>query len=926
MPASAYRLPFHTYPNIEINGSNTLSFNVNEIAGSQTSFRDDNYGEDQTFTHTSSLFLTGELYKDLYFTAQASANPYMPNRFTWNTRYDGNDAKVMLGEFTVNLPGNEFVGVSRLLKGIQVDTGVKSAKLTFINSELETPVRTDTFYGRNSNGPFYLTVTPIVNGSEIVLLNGVPQERVKDYTLDYVSGILTFDPSMIVSSSDRVVVSYEAAIDGVGGGKLYAVRASYPVNERLTVGVNHLELQGRGVGASQRSARDQFLGNNDLGPYYLTYRPVVPGSETVKFNGLLQERDVVYTLDYTTGRLQFKAGYAPDQRTSVIVDYQVSIPGSDGSSRTVSGVDLQWYPLRGLSMKLQAARSGGESVSMKAAEQILNEPHVVTAGVPPTLQSFTLKHTPIRAGSDSVRALTRQLVRDVEYTLDYTTGALRLLVDDIPISATGATLFVTYTTAPTTVQADGDAALALSAEYARRGIRSSIGFRQVDGGFTPLERVGYRNTRRALEWSASYQPIDAVTLAIGGDDTRLPYNPYSTSSGVLMEEQNRRYEVQYRRPNWPTFALRRTTRSSSQLGDNVFGDDSSVDSLIVTWSRMPFSANFSLNHSAYDRRSPKNTTDPYAPVPDDPQPGDPVYRLQGSTDSANLGVRYQPNERLDVSVNLAQNRTDQDGDHQPARDSSSLAADASYRLTDALTLYANWQSRASDSTVNASGSAVPGQESQYLSLRANWQAWANMNVDFQYATDRASGGDYANTDSRMFSTNIAWQPRDRLSLHGYWTHQLLTYLDGVGDSTNNMLGLGSEIGLGKLSLSLDAQRIWGDNSFSDAAISKLDARGVTRQQALTGPMVTGNELLRFYARLTYPIAQRQDLFISGEETRNTGYPSESLKHVFSLGWNYHFSHGLTFTLDASRLLYYDYAYENLNYQANRLNARLSWNF
>jgi hypothetical protein len=51
--------------------------------------------------------------------------------------------------------------------------------------------------------------------------------------------------------------------------------------------------------------KEQFQGNQSQGPFTVQFRPVVPGSETVFLEGVLQKKGQDYSMDYSTGEIRF---------------------------------------------------------------------------------------------------------------------------------------------------------------------------------------------------------------------------------------------------------------------------------------------------------------------------------------------------------------------------------------------------------------------------------------------------------------------------------------------------------------------------------------------------------------------------------------------------------------------------------------------
>jgi len=353
----AYTLPFHGFPKIEINGNSNLALNYNQVNGSQTVYNDDYLDTNRSFSHRSNLYITGELLHDLYLNATLVDDRFSPDNTRWSLRYDGSMAKVLLGDFTANLAGNEFVLLNRSLRGLQVDSGYRGGLFTFITCELKAPVRTQTFPGSNTSGPYYLEATPILDGSEVVAINGERKERTRDYTLDYTNGILNFTAGIIVSPSDTVTVSYEVNGSGLRGGQLYAVRASYPVRHNLTIGASYLTLTASGAQSTTRKWTEQYLGNGTRGPFYLNNRPIVSQSDVVSINGILQARETQYTLDYTTGGILFAIGAEPPQDSTITVTYQQQLASAVSNDQAVTGLDMEWKPGAHLDFTLQSATS-----------------------------------------------------------------------------------------------------------------------------------------------------------------------------------------------------------------------------------------------------------------------------------------------------------------------------------------------------------------------------------------------------------------------------------------------------------------------------------------------------------------------------------------------------------------------------------------
>jgi len=839
---SAYVLPFGTYPKLEINGNNTLSLNLHQVDGSRSYYGDDNALQDKTFTNSSNLYITGELYKDLLLNATVDANRYSPDQYHWNLRYNGDDAHVLLGEFNANLVGNEYAQLNRSLEGLKVDVQLPRGTLSLIGSNLQAPVHTDTFYGQNISGPYYLTASPIVDGSEVVTVNDRQLTRTTDYTIDYNNGALYFTAGTIISPADKVTVSYEVQANGLGGGQLYAMRATYPLTNNLVVGATQLMIEGGGQGATEREERDQYLGAGTPGPFYLSSRPILAGSEVVTINGVLvptltSTGEQTYTLNYQTGQLLFHQGYEPPAGSTLIVRYRVMISGAGGSDRSVTGLDLDWALRNGLKFNVQAAQSQGQNEA--------------------------------DAGSNRT-------------------------------------------------------AFTVSADYNTERLSADARYRDVGSAFTPLEMVGYRNIDKDFQWALNYSPTRDLTFSTNGNTTRLPLNPYAsnTQGSLLMDEINRYFTLDYHPKSWPRIVYQHSTQDSSQVGAGSLGDSTRTDSLSLTIAREHLNGTLNFNRVSTDSRQLTDINDPLSSQ----------FSYRGATDNASLNLQYQPNDRVNMGVNVAANRIQANSTNgDTATSGHNAQVNASYRASKNLSFSSALTMNQTGSAQSVTGSNISAQQDRDLNFSADWQAMSNVKVNMLFSKSHTEGDLYSNSDSDNLTTNIGWEVNKQLDINGYWSRQNLSYLESPGGSVSNMVGMNTRIGpLGKLRINLDAQHLWGETS---TAVSQMLATEAMSMRTVRpnvadpyGLTSTGNQLTSLAVQVSYPIQKKQEVFVTADTMRSSGFPSESVKNSLSLGWNYNINENLTFTLNAGRVQYRDKANESLNYGANQLNAQFSWHF
>ncbi len=895
------------FTQVRLSGSGTLSYNYNDVSGSKSYFNDYNYGANSPWTANSSISANGDLLPRLQLNARFDVNPTRKDFSNWSLRYSGHDETVQIGQIPANLGGNDFVLLNRTLRGIQVDAVLPRGTFTAISSELKAPVHTDTFYGQNINGPYYLTNAPVVSGTEIVLLDGIQQRSPTDYRLDAYNGILTFAPSIIVAPTVRVTVSYEVATSGVGGGKLYAIRSTYPLAKNLTAGFSYLELVGHPTGAGVELKEDHYKGGSTAGPYYVTYRPVIAGSEEVVVNGLLRPRNT-YTFDYAAGQIFFNnlpPDYPiPNTDATIVVRYNIEVPAQNNSGRVITGLDMNWKDPRGYSLNLQTAQSSGGASQDIPAQQITDEPFFVRMDMLPTAQVFTLQHTPIQPGTVRVRAGALYLTSD-QFVVNTTTGELRLLRDDIPISIIGPTLFVSYSTQAQTVSQSGNSALSLAGTAVAGKLNISARYKQLDPGFAPLDMVGFQRVNRSLDWQSNYAFSPYLRFSTSGVSSRQPYNSYATgvTNQPIVNEENRTFALDYNRPLAPQISFRRTTRASTQEGDLPVGSTNTNDSLNVNWSRGTLATSLSLSRVASDSRTPRaNGAGGTAGI----------YQLTNVTDNGSINLTYSPNTRLTLGTLLTANIITPDGDDTRATHGANTQVTARYQANDRLSFDANMQNSSTGATRNAQGNLVDAQTNKGSSLTGNWRPTDKMNVGLTYSTNRAEGGYNSNSSQEGYNANLWWQPSAIINFTGNWSHQQTKYLHDASNAQMDLVGISSEYrGLGKAVMTLNLQNSWGESTLG------VSSEGMTK---------TLNKQTTVSGRVSYPINERQNVFVTGEDMRDNGSPSSNERTSVGLGWDYRLNNNLTLTLDSQRTMYNDNHNPTLNYNANTVNAHLGVRF
>ncbi len=341
-------------------GFATLTYQVgSRVQGSTEGrqvFRNEYFGLTQGFSAYGSIGVEWDIGR-LRLKGEYSPFSYSPSARQFQAEYDAGPAKALFGNLPLSLEGNTFVSFSRYAQGIRIDHQLgKGSSLTVLTFETPTDVTTDVIQGTNSPGPYFLSRTPVLEGSEQVRLDERPLRRGLDYMIDYASGFITFVTP--IPTTSKIAVSYESASTG-GVGRFIGSRAALRVGPNSVLGITYLSQKvplTREVGARRR--RDEFIGDGSVGPFQLMARPVAVQSERVFVDGLPQIAGVHYQINYQSGLLTFlrpvRAG------ALVAVEYEqsgqtqknlglLSMVGLDwaGEVRTIGRLSVQYGLSRG---------------------------------------------------------------------------------------------------------------------------------------------------------------------------------------------------------------------------------------------------------------------------------------------------------------------------------------------------------------------------------------------------------------------------------------------------------------------------------------------------------------------------------------------------------------------------------------------------
>jgi hypothetical protein len=835
---------------LSVTGQDRLTLRTQQVSGtevSRSSYRWENYALSRNVEHSTDLVVRGELLPNLLVDAAIARGPYMTGRQRLTFTFDGTDALVKVGDLAVVFDGIELTGFSRSLRGIQVDTKLPRGALTMLASESKPALRSDLLYGRNSAGPYYLAASPLVDASESVEVDGRRMRRGADYSIDYQIGLIQFAPSLIISPTSRIVVTYEYDTPGGVSGSLIGLRAVYPISSALRMGATYLGLDRRQATSSVSAVReDRWLGNNTAGPFTLTCRPIEPGSEHVVLDGILQVAGRDYRIDYVTGTVFFLEPLPAG--VSVSVTYRVPGAAQPASpQRAVLGLDAHYAQGRHLNLSAEFAHSDGGA----------------------------------QAPGGGGRAVV--------------------------------------------VGARGD--------WDRLHLSASL--RSANAAFEPFESASATQARKGYDLGMDFEPAQGLRLAASTHDYTRPYLQFGGASDLFVRDHTRELKLDFARPGWPTLSYAGTWSALSGAGASPLAERTGNQLVNLGYERGAFGVKASYRQSSYARQGESPVSQYATPSYNTPGLDSFAYAsaYSGSGAGSSLSMWYRPGDRLNIVCDLASSGMSLAGGGQTRAGSSRVGVE--YAPSSQTSISLGVRSSSSGQAVSADGQSVPGYTSRSHTLNLRHNPMPNLSLNVAYDSQLNEGGYGANAATRAWTSGFWWQPSKALSLIGQYTRQDLAYIGASGRSANDISSLGATIAPfgGGLKLDVSFSHMTGSASGTFgtdygslyAPVAADSVLGSYGYGTLGGAAAHGMANSSLRARITCPVADRQQAFAEWESSSNSGYPGGNRRTAMAIGWQIGLTRELNFTVDWRRIASAS-ADSQYSYHAQTLGAQLGLKF
>jgi len=227
---------------IDISGAKSFRFSARSAGNSE-------------FSQSLDLNIAGELTPGLEISGSISDRGYDPTYGTANSRLNEIDKinirlkskrlTAQVGDIRVKAATSDYT--EKTVSGASFALTLPAWNVRGTVARPKGLYATYKFYGQDGfQGPYQIgagsSASAVVPGSETVWLDGLELEQGanKDYTMDYVTGRITFNVTRLIDSRSRIEIDYEPQATDYKG-ELYAARAGVQFRDSVFfIGVNIL--------------------------------------------------------------------------------------------------------------------------------------------------------------------------------------------------------------------------------------------------------------------------------------------------------------------------------------------------------------------------------------------------------------------------------------------------------------------------------------------------------------------------------------------------------------------------------------------------------------------------------------------------------------------------------------------------------------
>jgi hypothetical protein len=278
------------------------------------------------------------------------------------------------------------------------------------------------FFGNDSTGPYKLSATNVIPGSEIVRVGGTKLERGAGYSISYVKGEITFVSE--VDQNERVLVEYEVSEGGTsepGSFTGFRVGTVSDKQNKQDQSASSADRQSPQPAVYRKADSGEAPPEDDKGEVAENSNGEEKGLGKFKWGPVSVENwGATYLSDSVIGYRSDGEDFARSQTDHQLMGFDGSL--SIGKSTTIG---------------LEAARSEGNK--LKETGRFASETFTIAdteSSDDNPMGPYQLDEDKLPAinESEEVRVNGELLERDVDYTLDLEYGTLRLKRTDLNLS------------------------------------------------------------------------------------------------------------------------------------------------------------------------------------------------------------------------------------------------------------------------------------------------------------------------------------------------------------------------------------------------------------------------------------------------------------------------------------------------------------
>ena len=228
---------------IEITGTKTFEMKKSKVSGDISHFSTEHYDCYPGFKMNQSLHLEIDGKLDEKSTVHAVLDDTEDEDRKFTVTIESNRWKYVLGDFPVALKGSKFALYSKELRGVMAQGYFHNKfRSTFLYAQSKGLSRREQFRGAGQQQEYRLQVSPVIQESEKVFIDGVQLIKGTDYQIDYEEGIVKFAQSVLPIEMTRwIVVEYESNDEDMAFTRnLFGTRQEYIRSEDRTIGITLL--------------------------------------------------------------------------------------------------------------------------------------------------------------------------------------------------------------------------------------------------------------------------------------------------------------------------------------------------------------------------------------------------------------------------------------------------------------------------------------------------------------------------------------------------------------------------------------------------------------------------------------------------------------------------------------------------------------